>query len=45
MLWRKAFSGYNIKSEILSSILCYQKKKKSSGYNIKSEILLTIFCY
>ena len=45
MLWKKAFSGYNEKSKILLSILCYKKKKKISGYNIKSEILLTIFCH
>ena len=42
---RKTFSAYYIKIEILLSILCSQKKKKTSGYNRKSETLLSIFCY
>ena len=36
------FSGYNIKSEILLSIVC-DLKKKNSRYNIKSEIF-SVFC-
>ena len=38
------FSGYNINSELLLSILCVIKKKTFSGYNMKNEILFSILC-
>ena len=41
MLWKKTFSGYHIKIEILLTI-CVIKKIFLGGYNIKSETLLSI---
>ena len=39
---KKKNSGYNMKNEMLLSVLCYYYF--FSGYNIKSEILLSIVC-